>query len=738
MAGKSAALLDSRRVRSGAADLDQPAVLDDDGGGAHAVRPAALGVVHQRIRLVNQVGRKLLGETAAFGDGPEPEADHPNVDLDRVGAQPFVFGAPVMSLDGLLEPLGNVSGLDAARKLRYQETELVAPETRMQVARLVATFHGQEVLGADLIRQNLRHALDDAIAGGMAQRVVVAFEAGNVYNPDTAPADALLDREVRFDPFHEPVEVEQLRLRVPMRLLGQLGDDIFEIARDVADGDVLLGQLPLQPLHLGGEAFRQRLNCVVFRLLDELPLTGEHFFDDVKQLRLPLQVQVQPLPDPFAKILECTRHMQCGAGGACFLIHIANRQSSKEQDNQAPCRFCQAHPLGPGGTGERVPFSFSVVRFPFMFLPMWPIVRDALANASPSVRRQIWWVLALWTGLVIGQIWDSRNAHGAAGVAEFLSAVLGATGVAFLGAVNTLQRTMEESVRRRPQSRDGRDAGAVQQVLVALPLLGFASGVLLGAAAALMVLRALLGTELLLAVVALTAYSGMLVFAGRTITNSTRTLFHHAEQQAAAAAEARGKADAAQLAALQARMNPHFLFNALNTVASLVRSDPPTAERVVENLSGVLRRTLQRSTGHVGTVDEEVDYVRDYLALEQERWGSRLRVEWEIEDDARSLSLPPLVLQPLVENALTHGIGSRLDGGVIRISIRGGEQLTIRVDDDGAGFAPRWKEGTGLGNLRERLQTLYSGGARIDTSSDDTGAHVTVTVPRDCRLMTAD
>jgi signal transduction histidine kinase len=358
---------------------------------------------------------------------------------------------------------------------------------------------------------------------------------------------------------------------------------------------------------------------------------------------------------------------------------------------------------------------------------MWPIIRDALTDASPAVRRQMSGVLFLWLGLLLLQAWDSRNASGPAGVAEFVSAVLGATGVALLGTAHTLNRTLEVSSRLTASEDPG-----IRRVLITLPGLGFAAGVSLGAAAALMALRVFLGVDLLLAAVALLAYGGMLVFAARTVNGSAQTLFQYATHHAAAAADARRQAADAHLAALQARMNPHFLFNALNTVAAVVRTDPPAAERVVQNLADVLRATLRRSTAKASTVREEVDYVRRYLALEQERLGDRLRVEWDVGEGVDAWPLPPLVLQPLVENALTHGLGARTGAGTIRIEIGAdGDRLTIAVEDDGVGFPAARVERTGLGNLRERLNTSYGDRARLVISSPPSGgARVAVELPR--------
>jgi len=358
---------------------------------------------------------------------------------------------------------------------------------------------------------------------------------------------------------------------------------------------------------------------------------------------------------------------------------------------------------------------------------MWPIIRDAFRDASPQIRSQIRWVIVFWIVMVTLQIWDSADGRGVSGVAEFLSALLGSSGAALLGVAYGLQRTLDDVTGR------GRAAGeqaAVQQVLIALPALGFASGVALGGASMLMIVRVLLGTEWQLAVVASAVYLLLISIAARTVLNSARTLFRHATVEAAAAATARSEATSAQLAALQARLNPHFLFNALNTVASLVRTSPPAAERVVENLAAVLRATLERTASSMGSVRDEIDYVRSYLALEQERWGSRLAVVWNIADDVLDLSLPPLLLQPLVENALRHGLGGQLEGGNIQIGLkRDGGRLLISVADDGVGFRQTWREGTGLSSVRQRLQSLYGANASMTIDRTERGASVSIAMP---------
>lgn len=365
---------------------------------------------------------------------------------------------------------------------------------------------------------------------------------------------------------------------------------------------------------------------------------------------------------------------------------------------------------------------------------IWPIIRSAIVDGSPTVKRLVRRVAVFWVLMVALQVWDSRNARGAAGVAEFFSALFGICGIGLLGIAGTLHVSMKEAADR---PRHAGDAG-VARVLLALPSIGFVAGLALGSAALLMVVRAVLGVELWFAVAGTVLYTGLMVVAARTVTRSAQTLFHLGTMHANRAANYRGAAMAARLDALQARMNPHVLFNALNTVASLVRSNPPAAERVVHTLADVLQQTLERSSDVDGTVAEEIAYVRRCLDLEHERWGEQLQVSWSIAEDVLAWPMPPFVLQPLVENALRHGLGSRIDGGHIRIAVEhAGDTLLATVEDDGGGFPSHWRERNGLGNLRQRLQTLYGTDASLSVdAASPSGSRVTVRLPRRSAITT--
>jgi two-component system, LytTR family, sensor kinase len=173
----------------------------------------------------------------------------------------------------------------------------------------------------------------------------------------------------------------------------------------------------------------------------------------------------------------------------------------------------------------------------------------------------------------------------------------------------------------------------------------------------------------------------------------------------------------ARLAALHAQLNPHFLFNSLNTIAVLVRDgNRGTATRVIEQLSEVLRSTLNRSQGNEVSLEDELRLVRQYLAVEQARFSDRLRPAFDIDPTTLSAAVPRFAVQHLVENALRHGIAKRTEAGrVVVTARRDGDMLDLSVEDDGAGLtsvAGRGKE-HGLENTRERLRTLYGDRASL-------------------------
>lgn len=355
------------------------------------------------------------------------------------------------------------------------------------------------------------------------------------------------------------------------------------------------------------------------------------------------------------------------------------------------------------------------------------ILRESLKGAPLQTRRMAMIGVVAWLILMVGQLFDSSRHSGAAAVAEFMSALLGSAGGVLLGLAGMLQVSAERSA-------DGPaapfDADGFRRMLLALPAIALVAAALLSAAVAFMIVRAVLGTPLPFVAIITTLFVALLWTAGTTVMRATRTLYAHTRAEAEAAASARADAGEAQLVALQARMNPHFLFNALNTVASLVRTNPAAAERVTENLSGVLRMTLERSVSRMGTVADEFDYVRAYLALEQERYGSRLEVEWDVDAALLDAPLAPLILQPIVENALHHGIGARIRGGTIRIAVQRSpaNALVLTVSDDGVGFPPAPVERTGLGNLRQRLASVYGPRASMQIDRASPGGHVTVTI----------
>ncbi len=169
----------------------------------------------------------------------------------------------------------------------------------------------------------------------------------------------------------------------------------------------------------------------------------------------------------------------------------------------------------------------------------------------------------------------------------------------------------------------------------------------------------------------------------------------------------------AQLAALRAQINPHFLFNSLNSIAQLTRVDPEKAEACVERLAEIFRYILHRAEQEFVPLSEELQMTRAYLDIERARFDERLRVETRISPESLRSMIPNLILQPLVENALKHGLARKIGVGTVSIDASmDGELLTLTVGDDGLGMTERilhevYERGVGLRNLRERLERLY-------------------------------
>jgi two-component system, LytTR family, sensor histidine kinase AlgZ len=197
------------------------------------------------------------------------------------------------------------------------------------------------------------------------------------------------------------------------------------------------------------------------------------------------------------------------------------------------------------------------------------------------------------------------------------------------------------------------------------------------------------------------------------------------------AQEARVLAREAELKALKAQINPHFLFNSLNSISALTTVDGVRAREMCIRLSDFLRSTLSLGDKESISFAEELALANTYLAVEQVRFGSRLRVQQQIDENCQACAVPPLVLQPLVENAIKHGIAGLVDGGAIRLEAHrdnGLLRLTIENEFDAETPAAR-KSGLGLVNVRSRLRARYENRARLDTEVKGDCFLVELTLP---------
>jgi len=182
---------------------------------------------------------------------------------------------------------------------------------------------------------------------------------------------------------------------------------------------------------------------------------------------------------------------------------------------------------------------------------------------------------------------------------------------------------------------------------------------------------------------------------------------------------------------LQAQIEPHFLFNTLSNILSLLESDPVGGKAMLEDLTRYLRASLSRTRDRMTTLGQELDLIRAYLDIHKVRMGERLRYNIEVPEALRNLSFPPMLVQPLVENALKHGLEPRVEGGSISVMVEedtGGYRLL--VSDTGSGLSEDSVGGVGLANVRERLEALFNGKARLILEENQpSGLKVTMEIP---------
>ena len=190
----------------------------------------------------------------------------------------------------------------------------------------------------------------------------------------------------------------------------------------------------------------------------------------------------------------------------------------------------------------------------------------------------------------------------------------------------------------------------------------------------------------------------------------------------------------AQLQSLQRQLHPHFLFNTLNTISGLLRTDPDAADAMIDRLGDLLRMTLHKSGIQEVPLKEELDVLQKYVEIEQTRFGNRLRFETHIQPEVLDAQVPSLVLQTLVENAIRHGIAPNTRPGFIVVSaVREGGELVLQIRDSGDGLPPdrlmALNRGVGLDNTRARLEHLYRGKYEFTFANLERGLCVTIRIP---------
>jgi two-component sensor histidine kinase len=222
---------------------------------------------------------------------------------------------------------------------------------------------------------------------------------------------------------------------------------------------------------------------------------------------------------------------------------------------------------------------------------------------------------------------------------------------------------------------------------------------------------------------------GLVLLVGHILASQRRFAMQQAQT-----AQLNEQLTKAQLNALRRQIEPHFLFNTLNSIAGLVREEQnDAAVTMIARLSDFLRRVVDDSDRQQVPLAEELDFTEKYLDIQKARFGDRLAFTLDVPADLRSAQVPSLILQPMVENAIKHGIAKRVQGGAIHIAaVRSNETLTIRVYNDGPSMPPGWEQSTtaiGVRNVRTRLESLYGNSFELNLRNMGGGVEASVSVP---------
>ena len=224
------------------------------------------------------------------------------------------------------------------------------------------------------------------------------------------------------------------------------------------------------------------------------------------------------------------------------------------------------------------------------------------------------------------------------------------------------------------------------------------------------------------------------VYAGFVLAWHAASYYRESRDRQVRATQLESMLHQAQLEALRSQLNPHFLFNTLHSIAELVHANPKLAEQIIVRLGELLRRVLQSSTQAEATLADELDFIRSYVEIEQLRLGERLNVNWDIDPELAQARVPSLVLQPLVENAIQHGIAASAAPGTLTVRAqRDAGRLLLEVHDTGPGMQRKEAgsaHGIGLANTRARLERLYGAHHGFELGNDH-GMSVRLRIPLD-------